>query len=174
MRHALIVSFVSLLAGTAANAQHIKHDHAAHQKSTAASREAEVAARGSSVMPFDLERSIHVFERSAEGGTQSVVSKDGAPEQVALIRAHLEDEAAAFAKGDYSSPASIHGVDMPGLRELAGYASQVRVVYEPIENGGRIRFVTEEPQLISALHRWFEAQLSDHAGYAARHMPPKP
>lgn len=174
MPYDFIAGLVLLLLGTAATAQHVGHDHAAHQKSMVASRQADVAARGAGVMPFDSDRSTHVFERSTRGGTQSVVSKDGAPAQVVLIRAHLREEASAFSRGDYSSPASIHGSDMPGLSELARSANRIRVAYEPIANGGRIRFDTNEPTLASALHIWFDAQLADHGAHADHHMPPKP
>ena len=35
----------------------------------------EVAQRGTHVMPFDLEKTIHVFSKTAEGGLQQVVVK---------------------------------------------------------------------------------------------------
>lgn len=83
-----------------AHAQPIaQHEHAAHL--------------GASVMPFDLSRSTHVFAPTADGGTQQVISKDGDPAQIGLIRAHLRKEAAAFARGDYGDPALIHGQAMP-------------------------------------------------------------
>lgn len=133
--------------------------------------QADVAARGSLVMPFDLDRSTHAFEPLPSGGTQTVVSKDGALDQVALIREHLEEEAAAFAAGDYGSPASIHGADMPGLSELTGSVGRLRVTYEPIPRGGRIRFASAEPRLVKAIHRWFDAQVSDHGVHASQGPP---
>src|SRR4051812_41635573 len=63
-----------LLAAPVAQAQTDHHGHAAHL--------------GQSVMPFDLARSTHVFTSTAQGGTQDVLSKDGDPRQVALIRQH--------------------------------------------------------------------------------------
>jgi hypothetical protein len=99
-----------LLAATlgAACAQSDQHGSQPENEAAAAasSRQADVAVRGAGVMPFNLDRSTHVFVPSAQGGTQSVLSKDGTPDQVALIRQHLRKEAAAFARGDFRSPAA--------------------------------------------------------------------
>jgi hypothetical protein len=117
---------------------------------------------GASVMPFDLARSTHIFTPTADGGTQDVVSKDGDPKQIALIRDHLKKEAAAFARGVYTDPASIHGTDMPGLKELKAGANRIRIAFEELPQGARLRFSTRDAALITALHRWFEAQVREH------------
>lgn len=121
---------------------------------------------GASVMPFDIGRTVHVFTPDPGGGVQSVLSRDGDPAQVALIRSHLRKEAVAFARGDYADPAAIHGADMPGLKELQAGATRVRVAYEPVPGGARLRFSSRDPALVAALHRWFAAQLSDHGADA--------
>lgn len=173
MKNWIMILMGLCLATTPARAQHGGHDHGAHGGHAAApTRIADVAARGRQVMPFDLDRSVHLFSRTANGGTQSVISKDGAADQVRSIRSHLKAVAAAFTRGDYSSPASIHGADMPGLRELASARGKVEARYEPIRNGGRIRFAAREPALVRALHRWFDAQVSDHGAHAM-HEPPR-
>ena len=81
-------------------------------------RRTEVAQEGGAVMPFDLERTTHVFESLERGGLQTVVSDDEDQEQVALIRTHLADEAERFARGDFHDPSMIHGDGMPGLHVL--------------------------------------------------------
>jgi hypothetical protein len=64
-------------------------------------RQEEVAERGAEVMPFDLEKTTHVFEPTQTGGVQKVVADDPSDgEQIALIRAHLREEAGAFRRGD--------------------------------------------------------------------------
>lgn len=71
-------------------------------------RQEEVAQRGAAVMPFDLEETTHVFEKTQTGGVQEVVADDpNDTEQVALVRGHLEEEAAAFRRGDLSDPALV-------------------------------------------------------------------
>lgn len=122
---------------------------------------------GSHVMPFSLEETLHVFEMTVDGGVQDVVVREaGNTEQVDLIRQHLEEEAERFARGDFSDPASLHGADMPGLAELAAGAGRVQVAYADLPDGGRITYSTSDPMLVTAIHRWFGAQLSDHAGDA--------
>lgn len=141
------------------------HDHAA-------TRHAEVAARGAHVMPFDLDRSTHLFERRPDGGIQTVVSMDGASDQVDLIRMHLRHEAESFGRGDFASPAAVHGAEMPGLRELGGSAGRLSVVYEEAPGGARIRYMSRDPVVVTALHRWFAAQLSDHGAHAVEGSHP--
>lgn len=76
---------------------------------------------GAAVMPFDLEKTTHVFRMTESGGVQRVVAVDaGDKEQITMIRQHLEHEAGRFQRGDYSDPAAIHGESMPGLASAAG------------------------------------------------------
>ncbi|WP_196468397.1 hypothetical protein [Planomonospora sp. ID91781] len=132
-----------------------------------AARQAEIAARSRQVMPFDLERTTHRFAKSADGGVQTVTSDDPADaEQVALIREHLTEEAAGFSKGDYGDPASIHGGDMPGLRELEQGHDRIAIDYAELPAGAQITYTTTETSLITALHAWFDAQVTDHGQHA--------
>ncbi len=131
------------------------------------SRQEVVADRGSAVMPFDLEKTTHVFEPAPDGGVQRVVADDPADrQQIELIRRHLAAEARAFAAGDFGDPAKIHGHDMPGLEELSRNYERIDVEYTPIEAGGRISYTTSSPRLVDAVHSWFEAQLMDHGSHA--------
>lgn len=132
-----------------------------------ASRQEEVAARGADVMPFDLELTTHVFEERPDGGVQRVVADDaGDSTQIALIREHLREEAERFAAGDFADPAQIHGDEMPGLAELRAHDGRLVVEYSDIPEGGQIRYQSDDPALVDAVHRWFEAQRSDHGSHA--------
>jgi hypothetical protein len=134
------------------------------------SRQAEVAARGAQVMPFDLEQTSHVFQQLPDGGLQTVTAKDVAnTEQIALIQAHLQEEAGKFRRGDFGDPATIHGQDMPGLVDLKAGAAKIDVQYTALPNGAQIRYATTDPTLIMALHHWFTAQISDHGAHATDH-----
>jgi hypothetical protein len=76
-------------------------------------------------------------------------------------------EACRFARGHYCDPAAVHGDDMPGLAELAEGGGDIRVVYQPADAGGRIAYMSSTPALVdAALHRWGEAQTSDHGDHA--------
>ena len=128
----------------------------------------EVAQRGAHVMPFGLEQTTHIFTKTEKGGLQQVIVKDIADtEQIKLIRDHLSKISAEFARGDFSDPAKIHGEDMPGLAELKkARPDQIKVEYKELTNGAQIEYSVDNPSLIDVIHRWFDAQLSDHARHA--------
>ncbi len=134
----------------------------------AQARQEEVADRGAGVMPFDLEETTHVFEATGSGGVEKVTADNPTDtEQILLVREHLREEASKFSRGDFSDPAEIHGEDMPGLKELEAGVEGIDFRYAELPNGAQIEYVTDDPALVSALHRWFEAQLSDHGEHAS-------
>ena len=136
----------------------------------AQTRQGEVAARGAKVMPFDLEQTTHVFEKLDDGGLQKVVVKDAAnKKQIVLIQSHLKEESERFRKGDFSDPAKIHGEDMPGLAQLKAGAAKIDVRYSALPDGAQIRYQAKDPKLVTALHQWFSAQVSDHGHHASGH-----
>ena len=131
------------------------------------SRQEVVADRGEDVMPFDPEKTTHIFEPSETGGAQKVIADNPQDaEQISLVRDHLQKEAEAFENGDLSDPAEIHGEDMPGLSKLEAGAPDVEVRYSELPDGARIQYETKDSELVAALHDWFEAQLSDHGNDA--------
>ncbi|MCQ9154151.1 hypothetical protein [Acidomonas methanolica] len=121
---------------------------------------------GAAGMPFDLARTLHIFTPLPDGGEQDVVSTDGDPAQIALIRRHLSTQAARRAKGDYSGPAAMHGGSMPGLKTLAAGAARMRIRFQTLPEGGRIIYQSRDPSLIAAVHSWFRAQVHDHGADA--------
>lgn len=125
-----------------------------------------VEQRSKEVMPFDLNRTMHIFEPTPYGGVQTVIVHDGDPKQIALVRSHLRKEAAAFARGDYADPAEIHGSNMPGLAQLRAGAHKIAISYAPTSDGARISYKTSDPAMIAALHEWFAAQVKDHGAHA--------
>ena len=130
-------------------------------------RQSSVHDMGQEVMPFDLGETTHVFEMTETGGIQEVIADDPSDAaQVSLIRQHLQHEALRFRAGDFSDPTSLHGSDMPGLAELAQGAERMTIDYTELPDGARLTFTTSESYLVTALHRWFGAQLSDHASDA--------
>lgn len=128
----------------------------------------EVAERGRQVMPFDLEATLHIFTKTSTGGIQQVRAK--APDnhqQIQLIRSHLQKIANEFRQGDFSNPAKIHGSDMPGLKTLRqAELGQLTIQYQDLADGAELDYVTQNIELQSTLHDWFDAQLSDHARHA--------
>lgn len=135
--------------------------------SAAPSRAAMIHQHGAMVMPFDLSATRHIFEMTVRGGIQQVVLRTGADSaQLPLIRRHLREEARRFGAGDFSDPMRLHGADMPGVRELAAAAARLRVSYAELPDGAQITFEAADPALVTAVHRWFGAQLSDHGADA--------
>ncbi len=133
----------------------------------AETRQGHVHEMAHSVMPFDISKSVHIFKMTESGGVQKVIAKDpGATDQIALIRHHLQHEAERFQQGDYSDPAKLHGADMPGLKDLQSGASRIKVSYSALPSGAEITFETTDLHLLTALHRWFGAQLSEHGADA--------
>ncbi len=127
----------------------------------------EVVARGVHVMPFDLDKTQHIFSKTENGGIQQVIAKDAADSaQIALIREHLSALAARFDEGDFSSPMRIHGDTMPGVQDLQAGFKRIQFTYRELSNGAEIAYVSTNPKLIAAIHQYFDAQLSDHARHA--------
>jgi hypothetical protein len=131
---------------------------------TDATRQADVARRGADVMPFSLAATQHVFTKTSDGGTQRVVARKASDRtQVKLVRQHLHDIEAQFRRGDFTGPAHIHGDDMPGLAELkSAQPGEIAIRYRDVPGGGELAYRTANPALVTALHAWFDAQLSDH------------
>ena len=132
-----------------------------------ANRQGTVHNMGSQVMPFDLGQTTHIFEMTESGGIQQVIANDpGDSAQVAFIQQHIQHEVMLFRAGDFSDPMSLHGGDMPGVSELTAGAAQIKVEYAELPDGAQINFTTQDLSLITAIHRWFGAQLSDHGSDA--------
>lgn len=130
-------------------------------------RQAEVAQRGSQVMPFDLSKSMHTFTKTDDGGREAVTANDPSDQsQIALIRQHLAEEQAKFSRGDFGDPAQIHGMDMPGISQLSADYRQVTVTYQDTPTGGELRYQSADPAIVSALHDWFDRQVMDHGSSA--------
>jgi len=133
-------------------------------------RQAQVEHTSVRVMPFSLNATMHRFVPTPAGGVQTVFAHDGDPRQIALVRAHLRKEANAFARGDFTDPATIHGGGMPGLQAMHAGAKRIRVRYAEVRNGASITYATADPALVAAIHAWFHAQVADHGKHATMTM----
>lgn len=128
----------------------------------------EVVSHGIHVMPFDLEKTLHVFTKVEKGGVQQVIVKDkNDAEQIALIRQHLSKIASEFNQGDFSNPVKIHGDKMPGLDVLKkAKEGTLSIIYKELPDGAQIDYTGTQPDIIAGIHQFFDAQLSDHARHA--------
>jgi hypothetical protein len=173
MRKLVVLSLALFVSVPFAHAQpletskpdHANMDHSAHMKIMAETqRQAEVSKLGKEVMPFSLNPTTHIFTKNAQGGVQRVIVKNPLDTaQVNLIRQHLLDIQQQFLKGDFSGPSHLHGPEMPGLAQLKNAkAGQIVIAYREVQRGAQLTYTTSEATLVAALHKWFEAQLSDH------------
>lgn len=131
-------------------------------------RVVEVAQRGTQVMPFDLDKTMHIFSKTDLGGIQQVITKDESDiQQLDLVRKHLIDIAQQFTQRNYSGPEHIHGKDMPGLMALRNAEpAAISIIYSKLDNGAQIEYSSPNPKLVNAIHQWFDAQVKDHARHA--------
>lgn len=126
-------------------------------------RQEQVHKMGGHVMPFDLDKTLHLFFATPTGGIEKVTARDPADmHQIALIQQHLQREAQLFGDGDFSDPAMIHGQDMPGLADMKAGAKNITFTYTPLPHGASISYDTADHKLVKAIHDWFTAQLNGH------------
>ena len=131
-------------------------------------RVAEIVQRGTQVMPFDLDKTLHIFRKTEQGGIQQVIAKDESDiRQIDLVRKHLAEITQQFTQRNFSDPEHIHGKNMPGLMELRNAPpAAINIIYSELDNGAQIEYSSTKTKLVNAIHQWFDAQLKDHARHA--------
>lgn len=146
------------------HAQHqeaAQHGHGGHAGS--AEHFAGVDHRGDEVMGFSHQRTTHHFLIEPEGGTIQVEANDAADtESLRQIRIHLADVARQFAAGDFSMPRAIHDRVLPGVPEMIQRKDAITYRFEELEKGGRVVIRTSDPDALTAIHAFLEAQIGDH------------
>ena len=128
----------------------------------------EVVQRGTQVMPFNLDKTMHIFSKTELGGIQQVIAKDESDgRQIDLVRKHLTEISQQFTQRNFSGPEHIHGKDMPGLMALRNAEPDaISIIYSELDNGAQIEYFSTKTNLVNAIHQWFDAQLKDHARHA--------
>lgn len=59
---------------------------------------------------------------------------------------------------------------MPGLAALEAKFDQIDIEFFETTTGAAITYTSQNPELVSAIHLWFDAQSSDHGSHA-EHSP---
>lgn len=133
-----------------------------YARATTDSGFAGVQSRGREVMGVDQYTSTHVFETLADGG-RIVLQRDSADaDGEATIRGHLQDIQRRFARGDFTLPGQVHGMEVPGTREMARRGALIRYVMEPLPRGGQVRIITRDAAALRAVHEFLAFQRMDH------------
>jgi len=124
----------------------------------------EVHQRMQQLVPFSVDQTTETFTKTVHGGIQHLVAKSaGDTKQIKLIQTHLLRITKELQKGNFSMTERIHGPDMPGLAQLKkAETDDIKFEYEVLPNGAQIHYSTEYPELVQALHLWFDAQQSEH------------
>jgi hypothetical protein len=127
-------------------------------------KDAELKEHGEMAMGFDQDKASHHFTLTSKGGTVAVTANDASDITTRdHIRAHLQEIAAAFAKGDFEKPLMTHGEVPPGVAEMQRSNADIRYSYEQTDKGGTVRIVTSNERALDAVHEFLRYQIREHA-----------
>ena len=134
---------------------------------------AAVQKRGAVAMGVDQYTSAHVFEPLPDGG-RIVLQRDSVdPAGITTIRAHMEDIAVRFARGDFSLPGFVHDGPVPGTGVMAARRSVIQYRADTLPRGGEVRIRSDDAEAIAAIHEFLAFQARDHrAASHSSHPPP--
>lgn len=146
---------------------------------------AAVQARGGDprAMGVDQSTSVHRFDALADGGRIELQRGGEDSAGVATIRAHLRQVAAAFAAGDFRTPAFVHARAVPGTAVMAARRGAIAYAYRDLPRGGEVRITTRDAEALRAVHAFIAFQRADHraggagdphAGHAGQTHAPHP
>jgi hypothetical protein len=125
---------------------------------------AGVQARGADArgMGVDQSTSAHRFDALPDGARielQRVVDDSAG---IAQIRRHLRGIAAAFAAGDFRTPAFVHTRQVPGTPVMAARRAAITYAVRDLPRGAEVRITTHDPEALDAVHAFIAFQRRDH------------
>ena len=162
----------SVAAGDSMPADHASPDHAAHTAQQAAGGDSAFAAlqqRGQTAMGVDQYASSHRFDPLPDGGRIELQMDAPDSAATARIRAHLQEIAGAFARGDFATPGFVHAQRVPGTDVMAAKRAAITYRFAPLPRGGEVRITTTDAEAVAALHAFLAFQRSDHRTDAKQH-----
>lgn len=122
-----------------------------------------VNEQGDKAMGFSHEKTTHHFRLFADGGAIEVTANNANDaESRDQIRKHLGHIAQMFSGGNFDAPMLTHGKVPPGVPVLQKMKTEVSYTFAEIENGGRVRIKTNNPEALTAVHEFMRFQISDH------------
>lgn len=123
---------------------------------------AKVQARGQTAMGVDQYTSTHCFDALPTGGRIELQRDVDDAAGVATIRKHLQEIAAAFRSGDFSTPFFVHAQEVPGTKVMAERRAHITYTVRPLPRGGELILETTDPEALHAIHEFMMFQRSDH------------
>jgi hypothetical protein len=151
---------------------HAQHTAASGTGATGDSTFAALQARGAAGMGVDQYTSTHTFEPRPDGGRITLRRDVDDTAGVAQIRAHLETIAAAFAAGDFATPAFVHSGAVPGADIMAARRALISYSAGPIPRGGELIIQTSDSVALDAVHRFLAFQRQEHRAGGGASVPP--
>lgn len=93
------------------------------------------------------------------GGVQRVqANESGDARQIGLIRSSLQHFADNFSSADFAAMSPTHRADLPGLATLvAAPPGALHTLFVEVRGGAEVRFTSEDPGIVKAVHEWFVA-----------------
>jgi hypothetical protein len=135
--------------------------HEEHQKQM--DKDAALKQRGADAMGFDQNATVHHFGLSATGGSIEVDVRRAADEaQRAQIRAHLQQIAGDFARGDFGKPVATHAEVPPGVAGMQAHRDAITYRYEERPLGARVLIETKDPEALKAIQAFLRYQIAEH------------
>ena len=124
---------------------------------------ADMDERGDKGMGFSHLKTTHHFRIGTDGGAIEVTAND-AKDQTSRdqIRGHLAHIATLFGQGNFDIPMFVHAQKPPGAEVMERMKSSIAYKYEEMENGGRVRITTTDPQALAAVHDFLRFQIKEH------------
>ena len=120
-------------------------------------------SRGQAVMGVDQYTSAHVFEDLPDGGRIVLDRADPADTtDIATIRRHMRDIAAAFRAGDFAQPFQVHAHQVPGTEAMAARRAALTYAVLNRPRGAEVRITASDQETIRAVHEFLAFQRSDH------------
>lgn len=125
--------------------------------------------RGEAVMGVDQYASAHVFEDLPDGGRVVLERADPSDTaDIATIRAHMRDIAAAFRAGDFTKPFQVHAGPVPGTAVMTTRRAAITYEASDRSRGGEVRIRTTDAAAVTAIHEFLAFQRDSH--HAADHQ----
>ena len=120
--------------------------------------------RGTKVMGFDQDKTVHHFYLYDDGGMIEVRAKDAADtNELTAIRSHLPHIAMMFQDGNFDAPMLVHdSKNVPGTKAMTERKGAIRYQYVETANGGRVNIVTSDPDALAAVHAFLKFQIAEH------------
>lgn len=124
---------------------------------------AGVDERGDKGMGFSHKKTTHHFRIGTDGGAIEVTANDPKDQTSRdQIRGHLAHIATLFGQGNFDIPMFVHDQKPTGADVMERMKSSITYKYEEMENGGRVRITTSDPQARAAVHEFLRFQIKEH------------